>query len=147
MIQALVFGSFIISTRILKTLISKIRLRTIIVLGVVVSMFSSISIVISAYFFPKDPWSLIIYMILLTGAAGITFPVLNRLTIESSSEPVSSKVAMSSFITSLFSAFASGLVSTIYNNNPFVLGIFLLSFSTLAGIMLVKLFLMRYMFP
>lgn len=136
-IQALVFGSFALSARLLKILMDKVELKVIVLIGVSLAVTSSLCTIILSYF-PKNVEGLTVCMMLMTAGAGIAFPILSRLTVESSNENTGQKVAMSAFITSLFGIASSGIISRIFDNSLFSLGLILTLFCVLACGLLVK---------
>lgn len=137
-IQVLIFGSFTVSTRLLKILMARMEVKIIVVAGVFMSIISSFCAAISSYMFSENVWSLVICILPLTIGSGMAFPVLNRLTMETGNETMASKTAMSSFITCIFGIAVSGIISVIYDNSLFTLSLILILFSSLGGVILVK---------
>lgn len=137
-VQVLIFCSYNISTRILKLLLNKLALRVIVFAGILSFIISSVASITLAYIFPENPWCMISCMILLTAGSGISFPIISRITIESSNENMGSKVAMTSFLTFSFGMIVSGIISFLYDNSLLSLGLILILFSALGGLIFSK---------
>jgi Bcr/CflA subfamily drug resistance transporter len=130
--QAFVFGSFIIGTHFVKRLMNLISFKTIVKLAVCLSLLGSTYALGTSIVWPNNIWNMIISMMFLAGGAGLSFPVLNRLAIEESDEPMSSRVAISSFLMGLSGMIGSAIVSQTYNHNLFSLSITLFVLSMAA---------------
>lgn len=131
-VQVLIFGSFIIGTRLVKRLMQSLELERIIKLGVTLAVLGGTYGLITSLLWPNVIWHLIIGMIVLAGGSGLAFPILNRLTIESSQEPMSARVAIATFSVGLFGMLGSAMISSVYNNTLFSLGIIVFIFSVIA---------------
>lgn len=133
--QAFIFGSFIIGTRFVKRLMNSVSLKAIIKLGVSIALLGGTYALATSIIWPTNIWNMIISMMLLAGGSGLAFPVLNRLAIEASNEPMGSRVAISSFLMGLSGMIGSAIVSQVYNGSLFSLGI-VLFILTIAAIFL-----------
>lgn len=111
--QVVVFGGFVIGTRLIKPLLKVFKapllIRFCLRLAVIGSCFS----LVSSLILPRFLGGLIIGMLLITLAAGMTFPLLNRHAIESSKEEMGARVAVFSAIMSSFAMLASAIVSLL----------------------------------
>lgn len=134
-VQALVFGSFILATRFVKKLMESLQLQTVIKIGLTLLLAGGVYALISSIIWPNILWNTIIAMMLLAGGTGLAFPILNRLAVESSAEPMGSRVAVSSFLMGVSSTLASAIVSAVYNDSLFSLAIVLFGFGALALIL------------
>lgn len=130
--QAFIFGSFIIGTRFVKRLMNALSLKAIIKLGVSIALFGGAYALGTSIIWPNNIWNMIIAMMFLAGGSGLAFPILNRLAIESSEEPMSSRVAISSSLMGLSGMIGSAIISSIYNSTLFSLGIILFILSIAA---------------
>ena len=130
--QAFIFGSFIIGTRFVKRLMDSLSLKIIIKIGVTISLFGGTYALCTSIIWPNNIWNMIIAMMLLAGGSGLAFPILNRLSIESSEEPMGSRVAISSALMGLSGMIGSAIISSIYNSTLFSLGIILFILSIIA---------------
>ena len=109
-----------------------ISFKTIVKLAVCLSLLGSTYALGTSIVWPNNIWNMIISMMFLAGGAGLSFPVLNRLAIEESDEPMSSRVAISSFLMGLSGMIGSAIVSQTYNHNLFSLSITLFVLSMAA---------------
>ncbi len=134
LIQAVVFICFIIATRFIKQLMKTLELQSIIKIGMIFFVIGGIYALCTALGWPTLLLNIVIAMMLIGAGSGFAFPILSRLAIESSSEPMGSRVAVSSFLMGLSSTLATVLVSRVYNGTLFSLAIilFILSIIPLA---------------
>lgn len=133
--QAFIFGSFIIGTRLVKPWMKLLSLKTIIKIGISISLLGGIYSLGTSIIFPNNIWNMIIAMMLLAGGSGLAFPILNRLAIESSIEPMGSRVAISSSLMGISGMIGSAIVSQVYNGTLFSLGIILFILSAIAALL------------
>lgn len=134
LIQVVIFGSFIVCTRLVKRLMTSVTLANIIRLGIGLSVFGGTCALIASSLWPNTLWPTIVAMMFLAGGSGFAFPVLNRLAIDASDAPMGARVAMSSFLMTASGMVASGIISTVYNGSLLSLAIILFCFSVLATI-------------
>jgi len=80
---------------------------------------------VTAFFFPHLIWHMVIAMMFISMASGLVSPIFERLGIESSEEPMGSKVAVSSLLMGISGTVGSLLVSGFYNNTSLSLGVIL----------------------
>lgn len=124
--QTLVFGAFIIGTRLIKVLMEKYHLNTLIMMGVSCALTGGLLSILFSLF--TTSWfALVVPLALFAFGAGLIFAPLNRLAIESSEEPMGKKVAVFSSMMGLFCVTGSMLASFFYNgtsiNLAFIVGI------------------------
>ena len=132
--QVFIFGSYIVFTRLVKYLMTKLTLKNIITTGIVMAIFGALYAFIASLLFPDTPCNMIIAMIFIAGGSGLVFPIVERLGIESSQEPMGSKVAISSLLIGLSGLIGSALISGFYNDTLMSLAIILLSLCIVAVI-------------
>jgi DHA1 family multidrug/chloramphenicol efflux transport protein-like MFS transporter len=106
LIQAAIFGCFILGTRLVKPLMKTKRLNFIIKLAVSFSSTAAIYALLTAFIWPDVLWNMVIAMMLLGIGAGSGLPVLNRLSIEASNEPAGAKMGIYSFLIGFSGVFA-----------------------------------------
>lgn len=131
-LQTLVFGSFIIGTRLVKRLMESLQLKTIVKMGITFLLLGSSYALISSILWPSVLWNTIIAMMLISIGTGLAFPVLKRLSVESSTEPMGSRMAISSFLMGISSTLASIIMSRIYNGSLLSLAEVLIALSILS---------------
>ncbi|MCX7121597.1 MAG: multidrug effflux MFS transporter [Gammaproteobacteria bacterium] len=130
--QACVFGSLIVGLRFIKLLMKKFSLEKITTLGVSLSFIGGIYALIASWLFPNVIWNIIISMMIIAGGASFVIPIVNRLAIESCSEPMSARVSIYSFLTGVFGIIGTATVSVFYNEKLFSLGLLIFIFSLIA---------------
>lgn len=120
--QIFIFGSLIVSTRSVRFLMSKFTLHKITLMGTMLSSIGAIYALGSAILFPDQWMNTIIGMMLIAIRSGLLFPICQRLCIESSQEPMGSRIAISSLLIGVAGMSGSALISGFYDDT-------LLSFS------------------
>lgn len=130
--QAFVFGGLILGLRMVKNLMEKYSLKKIILIGTTTSFIGAIYGFATSLLFPVVVWNIIISMMIISIGAGLVFPIANRLSVESSQEPMGSRMAVSSFLTSVFGMLGSGIVSGFYDGKLLSLGIIIVVFCLIA---------------
>ena len=124
--QIFIFGSYIVLTRLVKYLMTKLSLKNITTIGIVMVIIGACYALATSLIFSDTPWNMIIAMMLIAGGSGLVFPVVERLGIESSQEPMGSKVAISSLLIGLAGMLGSALISEFYNDTLISLSIILM---------------------
>ena len=135
--QVFIFGSYIVFTRLVKYLMTKLTLKNITTAGIVMAILGALYAFIASLIFPDTPSNMIIAMIFIAGGSGLVFPIVERLGIESSNEPMGSKVAVSSLLMGLAGIIGSALISGFYNNTLLSLATILLLLCIIAVILRV----------
>ncbi|OGT32044.1 MAG: hypothetical protein A3E87_10895 [Gammaproteobacteria bacterium RIFCSPHIGHO2_12_FULL_35_23] len=131
-LQALIFGCFIVGTQTIKPLMKKIKSYKLASFGINITFYSGLLALVTTWFFTNTLISLIIPMMLLAWGSGLYFPILNRISIETSNEPMGARIAVFSTLMSGFAMLSSALISGVYNGTSLSLAIFLAFFSTIA---------------
>lgn len=112
--QALIFGSFIAGNWLVKYLTKHFALPKLTLFGLSLAALGAIYSLITALALTAPLTHFIIGMMLLTFGSGLVNPILNRLSIEGSKEPMGARVAISSALFCLFGTLGSWLVSLFY---------------------------------
>lgn len=135
--QTIVFGSFIAGTRLIKVLMEKFNLNTLIMTGLSCALTGSLFSILLSLF--TDRWfALVIPLTLFAFGAGLIFAPLNRLSIESSEEPMGQKVAVFSSMMGLFCVTGSMLASFFYNGTSMALALIIGISATISFIIHLK---------
>ena len=135
--QVFIFGSYIVFTRLVKFLMTKLTLKKITTIGITITTLGASYALIASLIFPNTPLNIIIAMMLIAGGSGLVFPIFERLGIESSQEPMGSKVAVSSLLMGLAGMFGSALISGFYNDTLLSLSTILLLLCVIAVVLRV----------
>ncbi|MCP4474933.1 MAG: multidrug effflux MFS transporter [Gammaproteobacteria bacterium] len=130
--QALVFGAFISATRIIKPLMTRISTRFLVRTSLIIACVSAMIALLLVWVSPRSLSIIIIAMMIISAASGICFPILNRMIMESSSEPMGVNVALFSAFIAAFGMLSSSIVSSFYNGKLFTLAIILVIYCFLA---------------
>lgn len=129
--QALIFGSYITGTRLVKPMMEKYKTKNLINVGLTI-VFSGGLLSLVTLLYPQALILMIVSLMLIAGGTGFSSPPLNRTAIEASSEPMGVRVAMYSTLMSIFGAASSILISATYNNSLAALAAILMIFSTIS---------------
>lgn len=124
--QLFVFGSFIIGTRSVKFFLARFSVEYTTWCGIAIACSGALYSVVMALIFPHGIWNMIFAMMLLSAGSGLTFPIVERLGIESSQEPMGSRVAFGSLMMGVAGVVGSGMISQFYNDTLLSLGMILL---------------------
>ncbi|MDF1795882.1 MAG: MFS transporter [Coxiellaceae bacterium] len=131
-VQTLIFVCYILVSRCVKFFMQLASLRYLITIGLTVLVAAAVYAVVATFYWPKDIWSIVAAMMVLSAACGLLFPILGRLAIEGSDEPMESRVALQSFFTCIAAVVASALVSGFAVQETQPLAMLLLAFVLLA---------------
>lgn len=137
--QMFIFGSLIISTRSVKFWMTKFSLGKITMAGILLSLFGGLYAITSAYLFPNTWINMIVAMIFIATASGLLFPICERLGIESSQEPMGSKIAIASLLSGIAGVFGSALISGFYNDTLLSLSIILVALCLFSAILRISM--------
>jgi len=139
--QALIFGSLILGTRLVKPATKKISVQHLMQIGILISFIGGLSALLFSIFIPQYIACIIFAMMLLAGGSGFAMPIFNRLIVESSQEPMGSRIAIFSFSIALFGMLGSFIISLVYNGHAVSLTIllFLLCLLSVFAYLLTKL--------
>lgn len=138
-LQALVFGSFILGTRVVKPLMKRLDVQAIFNYSLIISTVAAIYALISALLLPHILSNLIIAMMLFSLASGILFPILNRLAIEASQQPMAMKVAVFSALMTSCGMLGTVYVSAFNVTSLFSLALFLVIVAGISALLKLKL--------
>ncbi len=111
-IQAIIFGGFILGTRIVNSAVEHYSVNLILKIGMLLVMASSILMLFLSYYYPITLMVIIVPMIFFALGSGLCFSILNRLAVEASDAPMGSRVALSSWLTTLFAVIGSLIASS-----------------------------------
>ena len=87
-VQAFIFGSFIVCIQLVKQLMKVISTKTIIMIGIILTSCGGLYLLISSIIWPEIVWNTVIAMMFFASGSGFAFPILNRLAVESSNAPM-----------------------------------------------------------
>jgi MFS family permease len=110
MYQAIIFAGFILGSQLVKPLMNRFALRKLVIFCLTLTVLVSAISFLTSYFFPMQAADFIAEMFAIAVCLGISFPVLNRLTIEASDVSMGARVAMFSAIVSVSAVLASTVV-------------------------------------
>jgi MFS family permease len=125
--------------RFVKPMMERYTIANIILVAGIISLLGGIYGFITAIVLPNTIGNIIAAMTIIATASGLIFPIANRLAIESSDEPMGSRVAIYSFLTSIFGMIASSIVTGFYNEKLFSFGLMMLVFCSIAFLILLIL--------
>jgi multidrug resistance protein len=129
--QVFIFMGFIVGSQLVKPLMNRFALRKLIRYSLFVTLLVSSISFFTSYWFPREAIDFVLEMCAIAICLGISFPVLNRLAIEASDRPMSSRVALFSTCNTVAAVMASAIVGFIL---PITTGV--LSLVMLAGVAL-----------
>lgn len=115
LVQLGIFSAYIAANRCVKHLVEWIGIPRLIRLGLGIAFISSIFIFLSALFFPSNLFLFLIPLTLFSIGFALSFAPLNRSIIESSQEPMGTRVA---FFTAMWQGFAGlgSLIASVFFN-------------------------------
>jgi MFS transporter, DHA1 family, multidrug resistance protein len=128
LLQAFVFGSFIVGTRVVSYLIERVDMQRISVISAGIAFLGAILGLMMSYLVKDHLIDVVLPMMIVAYGAGIGFPVFNRLAIEGSNEPMGITMAIFASFMGSAGLLGSVLISTFYTAHlvTFALIIFLL---------------------
>jgi DHA1 family multidrug/chloramphenicol efflux transport protein-like MFS transporter len=129
--QAVIFVGFIIGSQLVKPLMKRFLLRKLVIFCLTLTVLVTAISFLTSYFYPQESIDFILEMCAIAVCLGISFPVLNRLAIESSDMPMGSRVAMFSATNTVAAVFASVVIGLVL---PITTGV--LSLIMFAGVAL-----------
>lgn len=139
--QTVVFGGLIAGLQSVKRLMNKHPLHKIILCGTLISLAGAVYGFITSILFPSTVWNIIIAMMIVSFGSGLVFPIANRLAIESSAEPMGARMAISSFLSSIFGIIGSGVITFFYDGEIISLSAIAIVFCSIS--FFTQLILMR----
>jgi len=115
--QALVFGCFIIGSRLVKHMMVYFEISRLITIGLSITLLGSVICLIAAFTIPQHFVAFVIALMLFAGGSGLVFSPLQRLAIEASKEPMGARMALISSLIGIFGVIGSGLVGLFYEGD------------------------------
>lgn len=134
--QALVFGFFIMGTKGVKILLKTMEPPTLLAYTLIFALCFGILSLLSAWLAPSEPWLFAAFTAGLGLCAGLSLSSLDRLAIETVSEPMGMRIAMGGFLFSLFGLLGSAMTSLIRVDQLLPLSIVMVAFSCMASLLL-----------
>lgn len=114
--QAFIFGGFILGSRLVLFLIEHLLPKIILRASIIIIVCSSLMMVILSTLYPAKILPIIISVFFLAIGSGLGYAILNRLAIESSDAPMGSRIAIFSWCTSVFAVLGS-LIASYFGKN------------------------------
>ena len=143
LVQGLVFGAFMAAGFIMRHFIERYDWHRIIWVGFAVGVFGSALLLFAASAWPQHIWPLITGMTLISISSAIKNPLLSRLGIETSQQPMALRVALYMFITMLCGMLVSNMASSISVSSQLPLALFL---AGCTGLALLSFMLQRLLY-
>lgn len=131
-LQVLVFGSYILATRLVKPLLKRIAIELLIKRSLSCALIGGMLALLLAFLFPDFLYGMALSMMLIAAGSGFAFPLLNRTAIECSDESMGMRVAVFSTLMSAFGAIGSVIVGIFYNGKLLSLAVILALFTGIA---------------
>jgi MFS transporter, DHA1 family, multidrug resistance protein len=114
--QAFIFSSNIIASHLVKYYVDRVGPKKLIHIGLHICFGMTLLSFVSSIAFPDFMPAMILTYVVYSFGSGLAFSPLNRLTIEMSSEPMGTRMAVFSTIMSGFATLGSILVSLFYHD-------------------------------
>ncbi len=115
--QCLIFGAFILGTRLVKFMLNRYDAQKLIKVGIFCSLLGGVMAALLSTLLPHTMLGLIIPLMFYGFGAGLSFSPLSRLAIESCDHAMGAKVALFSSSISITGVLASTLVMIFYNGS------------------------------
>jgi Bcr/CflA subfamily drug resistance transporter len=139
--QCVIFACYILGTRALRCLLKKRDMQKLIRIGLSVALLGSSFSLVFAWLIPTALIILVICVSIIALSMGFCSPMLNRAAVEAAMDaPMGSRIALYSFLTSLFGMLASMIMSGFYNGH-------ILSLSVILFIMTAAAFILNLIQP
>ncbi len=119
MCQAAIFLIYIIANHSVSAIMEKMSLQSMIHIGMIMAAIGTLFCFCCALLFPKSLLCFVIGFMIFSFSSGFVFSPLNRLAIESTTQPMGSRTAMFSMSLSGFATLSSVLVSLFYDKTLF----------------------------
>jgi Bcr/CflA subfamily drug resistance transporter len=113
--QACIFSAYIAGNYYVKILLDKIEVKTIISLGLIITLIGGFLGLLVANYSSSTMYPYVITMIIYSFGAALCFAPLNRSIIETSDEPMSSLVALFTTLWTGFAALGSVIAGIVFN--------------------------------
>jgi len=132
--QCLIFGAFIIATRLVKILLNKMKPERLIHIGTSCCLTGAGVAALLSHWMPESVLGLVIPLMLYGVGGGLSFSPLNRLSAESSDAPMGAKMALFSSGISVAGVGASILVMMMYDGSLASLSYLMVGLAVLAAV-------------
>jgi Bcr/CflA subfamily drug resistance transporter len=116
-VQACVFGTYIIGNHAVKYCIERMAVSKVIHIGLLISLLGGLLALFFTMIFPHHLSGFVIALMIYAGGSGLVLSPLSRIAIESCQEPMGVRMAIFSSVMSIFGVLGSALVSQFYINN------------------------------
>lgn len=120
-IQALVFGVYILGNSLVKYLLDKVGVNFLICSGVIICLLGGIAIITFSYLTPNSLFAFVSAMMVYSFGSGLCFSPLNRSVIEQSNESMGIRVAIFGVCLTTFGTLGSGVTSIIFDGSTIML--------------------------
>lgn len=114
--QVFVFSISIICARLIKYAIRFMKLKKVVMSGLMLALCGAFLILFSTFFFPDNIFYFINSLMLYVGGTALTLGPLQQLAIASSQKPLGATLALFSNLVAGFEVLASIIMSTFYHN-------------------------------
>lgn len=131
LVQVLIFSGLILGARCVKRAMKYLTIKAMTGIGLGISSVGGLYVLGTSLLWPNIVWNMIIGMMLVACGMGLIFPVFNRLAVESSEEPMGSRMAILSIFACFFGTIGSAIIGSIFNGTLFSLGIIICLFTIL----------------
>lgn len=126
--QSIIFLCFVIATQFSKKLSKTLNLNNIVIIGIILTIIGGIYSIFTATIWSHEIWDIIIAMMFIAAGSGLCTPILSRVALDASDEPMSLRVAFASTSAGVSGMISSAIISLLYNGTlislSFVLFIF-----------------------
>lgn len=130
--QLAIFIAYIIGNYLVRYLVEKIKIGHLLKWGMSISQVGVLMMLISSFFFPQFLYGFIFSMMIFAFGTAFCFPLLNRMIIESSQEPMGIRVSLFTVFLTLFSSLGSAVSGFFFSGTIFSLACLVASFVVMA---------------
>jgi len=116
-IQALIFGSFMLGTRVVSKMIHTVSIEKITKISIGSAFLGGLLSLVCSVVFPNHLIDIVLPMMILALGSGIGFPVFNRMAVEGSEESMGVKVALFSSFMGVSGLLGSIMISSFYDGS------------------------------
>lgn len=145
--QVIVFGAYIIGTKINPWLMERCNLHTILWQGWAACLLGVLYCLIITFVGTHTIYSVLPGLMLITFGSGISLPIYSRLAIEQSEEPMGEKVAMTTFTMTVSGTLATLSINLFFNNSLLSLSLILTGFIVLGFLLFALSATMQWIHP
>jgi len=138
-LQAIVFGFYIIGNALVNKLLDKIEVNNLIKIGMFIVFLGCLLISIVTLLFPFSLLCFVAALLIFSFGTGLCFAPLNRTIIEASDEPMGSRVALFTIFLTFFAAIGSGVAGIYFNGTLLSLAMIMGCFTFIAFLIKIGL--------